>query len=173
MSIYKLFTIIGLSAIAVVATRCGSAPTENDNVLSHPAFVKSPAYFNTYVAGAPGGGSGVEFYLEIQELPAGITLEKVYFRKSVGKLMRGSGNYVARFRTDQGKNRDLVMSSNLEEEAVNTPPVVTNTFPFTIDQNEAGLQYRENGTLKYAILTSIEERESIAYPSQRPKGNGY
>lgn len=176
MSIYKLLTVLGLSASALLVTRCGSAPaiTNQDTiVLSQPAFAQSPAYFNTYAAGAPGGGSGIEFYLEINELPAGVVLEKVYFRESVGNLKRGSGNYVARFRTDQGKDQDLIMSSDPVEEAVNTPPRVAESFPFPITKNEAGLQYKENGVLKYAKITSIKERENVAYPSQKPQGNGY
>lgn len=176
MNIYKLLLILGLSATALLLTKCGSVPVKNSQatmVLSQPSFAQNPAYFNTYSAGAPGGGSGIEFYLEIDELPAGVVLEKLYFRKSAGKVMRGSGNYVARFRTDQGKDQDLVMSSDPVEEAVNTPPVTEDSFPFPITKDEAGLQYKEDGVQKYAKITKIKERANIAYPSQRPKGNQY
>lgn len=176
MSIYKFLTFLSLSASLCLLIRCGSAPIKNMQdpmVLSQPTFAQSPAYFNTYVAGVRGGGSGIEFYLEIDDLPAGVVLEKLYFRKGSGIVMRGSNNYVARFRTDQGENKDVIMSSDPNEEASNTPPIIQESFPFPITKDEAGLVYKQDGVLKYAKITDIEEQENVAYPSQKPKGNGY
>ena len=176
MTLYKYLSIVSIILGSFLFTQCGSVPTSENQetmTLSQPVFASSSAYFNTYTSGVQGGGSGIEFYFDIDRLPEGVVLEKLYFRKGAGKLMLGTGVYVARFRTDDGKDQDINMSSNPEEEATNTPPSQGNVFPFSLLKNEAGLTYREQGVLKYAKISNVEERASIAYPGQRPRGNGY
>ena len=173
MKMYKLIILLSVGFSSLLLTQCKSttvSDTQETMILSQPSFASSSAYYNTYVSGMEQGGSGIEFYIDIASLEDGLTLENVYFRESVGKLMRGNDNYVARFRTDQGNNQDLVMSSNVEDEAVNTPPVQKNVFPFTLLPSEAGIIYRDNGVLKYAKISNVVEKEEIAYPSQKPHG---
>ena len=173
MKMYKLVALLSIGFSSLLLTQCKStavSDTQETMVLSQPAFASSSAYYNTYVAGMVQGGSGIEFYLDIKALEADVVLENVYFRESVGKLMRASDNYVARFRTDLGNNQDLVMSDNVEDEAVNTPPVQKEAFPFALSPSEAGITYRDNGVLKYAKIVNVVEKEAKAYPSQKPRG---
>ena len=173
MKMYKLVALLSIGFSSLLLTQCKStavSDTQETMVLSQPAFASSSAYYNTYVAGMAQGGSGIEFYLDIEVLEADVVLENVYFRQSVGKLMRASDNYVARFRTDLGNNQDLVMSDNVEDEAVNTPPVQKEAFPFALSPSEAGITYRDNGVLKYAKIVNVVEKEAKAYPSQKPRG---
>lgn len=173
MKMYKLVALLSIGFSSLLLTQCKStavSDTQETMVLSQPAFASSSAYYNTYVAGMVQGGSGIEFYLDIEVLEADVVLENVYFRQSVGKLMRASDNYVARFRTDLGNNQDLVMSDNVEDEAVNTPPVQKDVFPFSLSPSEAGISYRDNGVLKYAKIVNVVEKEAKAYPSQKPRG---
>ena len=173
MKMYKLVALLSIGFSSLLLTQCKTtavSDTQETMVLSQPAFASSSAYYNTYVAGMAQGGSGIEFYLDIKALEADVVLENVYFRESVGKLMRASDNYVARFRTDLGNNQDLVMSDNVEDEAVNTPPVQKEAFPFALSPSEAGITYRDNGVLKYAKIVNVVEKEAKAYPSQKPRG---
>ena len=173
MKMYKLVALLSIGFSSLLLTQCKSTAVSDNQetmVLSQPAFASSSAYYNTYVAGMAQGGSGIEFYLDIEVLEADVVLENVYFRQSVGKLMRASDNYVARFRTDLGNNQDLVMSDNVEDEAVNTPPVQKEAFPFALSPSEAGITYRDNGVLKYAKIVNVVEKEAKAYPSQKPRG---
>lgn len=175
MKMYKLFTILGLGLSSLLYTQCGAvstSETQETMTLSQPDFASSSAYFNSYIAGTEDGGTGIEFYIEISELPEDVVLEKLYFRESAGKLMRGTSNYVARFRTDTGNDQDIVMSDNAEEESVNTPQAQKELFPFPLSKNEAGVVYRDQGVLKYAKISNVQEKPSIAYPSQRPRGDG-
>ena len=172
---YKLFTVLSLAVSSLLLTQCKSASsTENQETmtLSTPSFASVEAYFNTYVAGVQGGGTGIEFYIPT-ETDKEIILEKVFFRESAGKVMKSSTGYVARFRTDTGINQDVIMSSEANREAVNTPPVVADTFPFPLEKDQAGLIYKDNGVVKYCILSNIKQRDSKAYPQQLPRGNGY
>lgn len=175
MKIYKFLAIAVLGISSLVQTRCGSASVDTPETmtLSQPSFVKSSAYFNTYVAGVQEGGSGIEFYLEVEELPEDFILDKVFFRESAGKLMRGDNNYSARFRTDNVKGQDIIMSSDPKEEAVNTPPAQLEKFPFPLGNDEAGVTYREEGVLKYAKISNIIEKPGIAYPSAPPRDGGH
>ena len=172
---YKLFTVLSLAVSSLLLTQCKSASSiENQEImtLSTPSFASVAAHYNTYVAGVQGGGTGIEFYIPT-EVATTITMEKIFFRESAGRLMKSNTGYVARFRTDKGLDQDVVMSNNANEEAVNTPPVVNDTFPFALTNDQAGLIYKDNGVVKYCILSNIKERDSKAYPQQRPRGNGY
>ena len=169
---YKSLLIVGIGFVTLILTQCGSGTSgqqDPSTVLQHPSFANSPAYFNTYAAGVKGDGSGIEFYLETGMLPTDVVLEKVYFRKNAGRLVQSNGTYVARFRTDLGKERDVVMSSDPNEEAANTPPVQAEQFPFPLTSDGAGIRYRKKGVLLYAKISKVEERESVAYPGAPPR----
>lgn len=172
---YKLLTVLSLALSSLLLTQCKSTSSlENQDTmtLSNPSFASIAAHYNTYVAGAPGGGSGIEFYIPTS-VPSNVSLEKVYFRESVGKLMQGNVGYVARFRTDNGIHQDVIMSSDTDQEAANTAPAAKDTFPFKLSKDQAGIIYKEEGLTKYCILSNITEKTGVAYPQQQPRGNGY
>lgn len=173
MNIICTVALLGITSLFL--TQCNATKKYDSQeimTLSQPAFINSPAHFNTYIAGMESGGTGIEFYIMTEVLPAATILENVYFREGVGKLMRGTDHYVARFRTDSGKNQDIIMSGDSTKEAVNTPPVQHEAFPFPLSNKEAGVTYRDKGVLKYAIISNVKEKESIAYPNQRPRDDG-
>ena len=172
MKMIKSLYIASLILTSLSLTQCNSAKSQIESTmeLQQPEFAESKAQFNTYRAGQADGGSGIEFYLMSTDLPADVVLEQVYFHNYIGKLIKRPDYYIARFRTDGGKGpRDMIMSSKPEEEAVNTPPEKAVQFPFPLQDNEAGISYRENGVLKYAKIIGVTEKESKAYPSMPPQ----
>lgn len=168
---YKTLTAIVLILTSILQSSCGSTKTQ-DMKLSKSPFTDVIAYYNTYVAGLEGGGAGIEFYIEGNVLPERIQLEKVYFQNSIGRLMQGDRKYVARFRTDRD-SQDVMMSSDPNEEAGNIPPTDIEKFPFTLEDGEAGISFKENGVLKFTKLSNVEKRQSIAYPSAPPRDGGH
>ena len=70
-------------------------------------------------------------------------------------------------------HQDVIMSSDTDQEAANTAPAAKDTFPFKLSKDQAGIIYKEEGLTKYCILSNITEKTGVAYPQQRPRGNGY
>ena len=136
--------------------------------LSNPDFIGEASYYRTWVAGIQGGGSGLDFYLDIKNLPSSITLMDLYFKEKKGKITYFNGVYAASFKTDQNSQPDIILHSDPLEEAVNTPPTPKAIFPFELKVEEAGISYEENGVLRYAKISSIANKGHIALPSAPP-----
>ncbi len=178
MKMIKTLYIVSLLTFSLVITQCDSTKNTTTNEalpqetmeLSQPAFASSKVNFNTWIAGMQDGGSGVEIRFEMSEMED-VVLNRAYFRESAGKVTRSSDGYEARFRTDNGREQDIIMSGDVTEEAVNTPPVAER-FPFPLAKNEIGVSYTENGVLKYTKFTNVEERTEVAYPSAPPRDKG-
>lgn len=163
---YKSLIILVTVASSLLTTQCAS--TKNKDVaqkvvLSQPDFANKTVYFNTFTAGVEGGGTGYEIHFEQFQLPETMTLQQVYFSNRTGKAQKTKNGYVARVLKQE---TDVIMSSDVKEEASNTPPI---TFPFTINEGQLGVQYLDNGIFKYALMDNVLQREPIYYPSAPPK----
>ena len=168
-SIKVLLYFLSFALIPLSMVQCGSAQT---NLHEMPIQINE-AYYQSWIAGVQGGGSGINLFITIQQLPSDIQLENAFFQKKIAKLRKENDTLlVARFLTDLNRERDIVMSDNPIEESVNTPQE-TPSFPFPLADNEAGVSYMQEGVLKYSKILNITEKETIAYPSAPPKDRGY
>ncbi len=136
--------------------------------LSDPDFIGEGSYYQTWVAGVQGGGSGLNFYLDIQDIPEAITLIDIYFKDKKEAIIVHNGVYSASFLTDQNSQPDVIMHSDPLEEAVNTPPTPKAVFPFELSSEEAGISYKDKGVLRYAKISRVENKGHIALPSAPP-----
>jgi len=137
--------------------------------LSNPDFIGEGSYYQTWVAGVQGGGSGLNFYIDVQDIPESVTLMAIYFKDKKGAVIAHNGVYSASFLTDQNSQPDVIMHSDPLEEAVNTPPTPKVTFPFELGAEEAGISYEEKGMLHYAKISKVENKGHIALPSAPPQ----
>lgn len=116
-------------------------------------------YFQGWVSGVRGGGSGTNFYIELAEpLPEGVKMSKVYFRGQkepitpINKML-----YEARFPNNRNNgNEDILLSKN--ETIVN----VVHSLP--VDDTEAELVYYEDNVLKLYLLSDLKEIPPLFYP---------
>ncbi len=168
MKMYKPLMILVTMVSSLLATQCASTKDKEiaqKVVLSQPDFATQTVYFNTYTAGIEGGATGYEIHFEQFELPETIILQQIYFSNHTGKAIKTKNGYVARVLKAE---TDVIMSSDLKQEAANTPPPI---FPFTIKSGQLGIQYLDDGVFKYALMSNVLQREPIYYPSAPPKGN--
>lgn len=163
----SLFALIGFLILPLTMTQCGT--TKSD--LQEPPFQTAEVYYKQWIAGVQGGGSGIDLYVPITDMSDGIQLEKAFFKGKVAPLNATEGKvFVAHFFTDLNNERDLTLHADAIEEAVNTPSV-SESFPFPLKTDEAGISYKENGVLKYTKLTNIIQKESIPRPTAPPRGD--
>ena len=162
----SLFAFIGCVLIPLTMTQCGTTKT----ALQETPFQTAEVYFEQWIAGVQGGGSGIDVYIPITEMSDAIQLQEAFFRGKVAPLTLQTENlYIARFKTDLNNERDITMHADAIEEAVNTPEVST-SFPFPLTDGEVGISYVMNGVLKYTKLANIIQKESIPRPSAPPRG---
>ncbi len=125
-------------------------------------------YFQKWVAGVQGGGSGVHVFFDFATVPDEIDLKEAFFRGMVTEVRLENNMYVARFKTNLNSQPDIVMSNDPVEEMVNTPSGKKD-FMIPLAEDEVGITFMHKGILKFAKISNIEEKESIPLPSQRPE----
>lgn len=162
----KLFKILGLSIFVMGISSCAGG---KDYLLEqNPPFVIKQSYFQKWVAGVQGGGSGINVNIVLENIKEDIVVKEIYFRDAVLKANQHPQNidmYSANFLTEN--NSDIIMSGDTLNEAQNTPPQVS---PFNLGENEAVISYTLNGEMYYYKISNLQEKPLIAYPSTRPNG---
>ncbi|RMB63272.1 hypothetical protein EAX61_02430 [Dokdonia sinensis] len=161
MNTLKLIFILFIS---ISMSQCGSSQQAPLEV----PFNGGNSYYETWIAGVQGGGSGVNLFLDFKNVPEDVILKEAYFQEMRATITLENGQYVARFKTALNNARDIVMSKDPVEEMVNTPSS-KEMFKFPLEENEAGITYMQNGALRYAKIANITFKESKPLPSQRPQ----
>lgn len=121
-------------------------------------------YFQNWVAGVRGGGSGTNFFIRCNKpVPNEIILKAIYFRDKKAPIHKDSELvYSAGFTGEANNERGAEPNGNSVKSEKITPP-----FPIT--DNEAIIEYTFKGKKAYYKLTKIKEQELKAYPSARPR----
>ena len=155
-------TIILLS----ITNSCGTCKMEKEPFVltQNTPFTVKNSYCQKWVAGIKEGGSGLNIYAIINDIPEGVTLKEFYFRgKSVDVKTSKDPIFVAYYKDDI--NKGVIMDNNPTNEAANIPPEIS---PFKLENNEAILSYDYNNKVYYHKILNIEEKQTIAYPSMAP-----
>lgn len=149
-------------------SNCGGAQTSNSEVdFERTPFKITDAYFQNWVAGVRGGGSGTNIYITVSKVPEDVSIEKIYFRNRISEAKNTPQNpdlYIGYIVNTNKK--DIIMDSDPMKEAANTP---SGSFPFQLENDEAVVSFMEKGKLNYSKIFKLEEKELLAYPqSQLP-----
>jgi len=168
MKMYKSLMLLVTIASSLLTTQCAS--TKDKNIaqkieLSQPDFSTKTVYFNTFPTGKEDGEIGYEIHFEQFQLPETMILKEVYFSNHMGKAHKKGNGYIARVLKQE---TDVIMSSDIKEEAANTPPI---KFPFNINNGQLGVIYLDDGIYKYALMNNVLQREPIYHPSASPKSS--
>ncbi|WP_445720988.1 hypothetical protein [Flavobacterium sp.] len=120
------------------------------------------ASYETWVAGVRGGGSGINFYLELKsELPSTIELKKVIFRGyEVSFEKQDNLHFQAMIKT----------AANQQNEQLNDLQIYTSPKnALTLAEDEAVLVFLKNGKEYQQKISNVKEKPGLEYPSARPK----
>ena len=120
------------------------------------------ASYQTWVAGVRGGGSGINFYVDLtSELPTHIELKRVIFRGyEVPFEKQDNLHFQAMIKTPGNQQK-------YEED--NSPNVTSPKNDTKLQDNEAILVFSKKGKEYQQKITNVIEKPSLEYPSAKPK----
>ena len=121
--------------------------------------------YEQWIAGVQGGGSGINFMVELNTpFAEGTTLEKVQFKTYEAVFEKKSDLlYVTYIRT---KVNQLKLYEEGSKEFGNEPPLPD----FGLKPDQARLFFKENGKTKEVLIDNVIEKPLLAYPSMnKPK----
>ena len=164
---YKI--ILALFSLAITSCKCQeqtkNTPNGKENkMVQEENILFEEVYYQKWVAGIKGGGSGINFYVVLKApLEKGIVLEKVQFESYEGLFIKQSDTvYVANIKTNLN---DLVLDEDPKNEYGNKPPVTK------LKSKEANLYYQVKGKEVIHNFKNVKEKEMLAYPSMKPQNN--
>lgn len=144
--------------------QCSSAQKLQEKALVNFGEV----YYQTWNAGVKEGGSGTNVFITVKEDK--IVLDSIYFRGQGVKLERLEKDalvYVGRFKSIQ--NKDIVLSSEMNEEHKNQLPYLPSQLPFKLENDECVITYKQHEKTNYYKISNIIEKPTLNYPSPPPK----
>jgi hypothetical protein len=157
------FLLLILSFVMASFSQCSSIKSLQEKAPTNFGEV----YCQTWVAGARGGGSGINIYIPVKDLS--VKLDSVYFRGKRAKLKFESDNNnisVGRILTDlNNEKHDMMMSSDAKQEYGNKLPKIPEKIPFELQNNECVVSYIEDNTTKYFKIENVTEKPLVPFPS--------
>ena len=118
--------------------------------------------YETWVAGVRGGGSGINFYVDLKtELSEEIELKKVIFRGyEVPFEKQDTLHFIARIKTDANQQKI---------EGDDTKNYTSPKNALTLAENEAILIFLKKGKEIRQTIKEVKEKPMLLYPSTKPK----
>jgi len=118
--------------------------------------------YETWVAGVRGGGSGINFYVDLKtELSEEIELKKVIFRGyEVPFEKQDALHFIARIKTEGNQQK-----FDGDDSQIYTSP----KNALTLAENEAILIFLKNGKEIRQTIKEVKEKPMLLYPSAKPK----
>ena len=165
----KTSLILFVFILQLCLSQCNSTKNTMDmtETIDSSKGLNSVIYYQNWVAGIEGGGSGTDLYIN-KELVAGKELKTAYFKGRIvdfDSSVNQSNFFIARYKGNTNWKKDKNMDADTIKEYGNEAPVDASEFPFNLASNEAMVSYYENGIIKYLKLTNITKKASLAYPS--------
>ena len=145
---------------------CSTVKT-NTFVEAAPFVITAP-YYNSWIAGIEGGGSGINVFLPVSDI-RNIVVDSIHFRGEKSAVETRDKLIIGRFRHSTNRKKDIIMSSNPQDEYNNKRVLKRDISPFSLTQNECVISYRVKGKRLYYKLSNLKKGEAIAYPSAPPK----
>lgn len=127
-------------------------------------------YYQHWIAGVKGGGSGINVFINVASNKKNIELDSVYFQGKVSKLEEVNNSlFIGRFKTTANQREDLIMSSNPKEEYGNQIHKPKEDIPFELKNNQCIISYMDSDKIKYFMIEDIKKKKLLAYPSAPQK----
>lgn len=120
------------------------------------------ASYESWVAGVRGGGSGINFYIDLKtELNEDIELKKVIFKGyEVPFEKQDALHFIARIKTEANQEK-------FDGDKTTVPSSPKNNTKLA--ENEAILIFLKNGKEFQQVIKNVKEKPMLLYPSAKPK----
>lgn len=130
-------------------------------------FLEAP-YFQSWVAGVRGGGSGVNVFIPYKNLNS-ITFDSLHFRGQRAAVIFEGQNIIARFKTLHNQGAVVFLSSDSLMEAKKSLLPMAERSPFELDAADCVLSYTADNKRHYYKVEGLQQRPSIVFPSATPR----
>lgn len=156
-------TIINIFFLAIMA-----CSTSKNAVQEIQNMNIDEAYFQKWVAGIQGGGSGVDVYITFKSsIEEGLLIEKLQWKNvetTVIEMNEEKNQVIARLKTPLNQMR---MDGETEKEYGNEVPVLNETLA----DGQVKLFFKKEGKIFYKLIENVKEKPMIPYPSMEKSKN--
>ncbi|MDO5972551.1 hypothetical protein [Flavivirga jejuensis] len=160
--IKTLFTRLGFLGLLIGYTQCASTQKLENKL---PLEI-GDVYYQHWVAGVKGGGSGYNLFIPIQSNPKSIVLDSLYFKGQQVKLeLKRTSVFVGRFISEANQKQDIIMSRDPLEEYGNSVPEPSKKTAFKLNDTECVVSYKKGDKTLYYKISNITKKTSTKYPS--------
>lgn len=138
---------------------CDTNKNTTEFIINTP-FSIDKIYYQKWIAGTQGGGSGVNLYVEFSQINEGVLLNEFYFRNNIAAVKKSNKSlYVGHFNTNEIR---YIQDNDRQNEAINSLPIEPQ---FKLKNHEAILSYQYDNVFFYYKISNINEKEIVAYPT--------
>jgi len=131
-----------------------------------PIKIEAP-YYQSWVAGTQGGGSGVDVFLPVQNLN-GIAPDSLHFRGQRVQAESKNKMIFGRFSTSKQQLQDVILSNEPLVEINNQLLSSRDHSPFDLAKNACVLSYKIDQKRYYYKIINLAQRPTLPYPSSPP-----
>ena len=148
---------IVITFLSIIITSCHS--NANIKSISNSNLnLTSPAYFEKWIAGVEGGGSGFNVFLPIKK-SSFINFDSIHFRGQRVKALHRNNMVFGRFKSINNNHSDDIIIGNTDHEK--------NNSHFSLLDNSCVLSYRIQNKRMYIEFKNLYYKPSKPYPVTR------
>ena len=164
----KIAGLLILTLVLVSFSQCSSA----QKLQKKAPTTFGETYYEQWVSGVAEGPSGINVFIELRD--ESLQLDSIYFRGKVAKFEVKPSNktlFIGRFINESNDKKDIMMSSNSNEEYGNKAPELPKKIPFELKDDECVVSYKSNGKTKYYKIANLVKKQSIDIPMSPASNN--
>lgn len=128
-----------------------------------PISIEVP-YFQSWVAGVQGGGSGIDVFLPVKDLNNITPDSSTHFRGQHVKAVYKNKMIVGHFSTTKNQHQDIILSNEPLAEVGNQLLPIRNNSPFELPDNVCVLSYIIDDKRFYYKIKDLIQLKSSPYP---------
>ena len=148
---------IVITFLSIIITSCHSNANIKSIINSNLNLI-SPAYFEKWIAGVEGGGSGFNVFLPIKK-SSFINFDSIHFRGQRVKALHRNNMVFGRFKSINNNQSEDIIIGNTDHEK--------NNSHFSLLDNSCVLSYRIQNKRMYIEFKNLYYKPSKPYPVTR------
>jgi len=148
---------IVITFLSIIITSCHSNANIKSISNSNLNLI-SPAYFEKWIAGVEGGGSGFNVFLPIKK-SSFINFDSIHFRGQRVKALHRNNMVFGRFKSINNNQSEDIIIGNTDHEK--------NNSHFSLLDNSCVLSYRIQNKRMYYEFKNLDYKQSKPYPVTR------
>lgn len=160
---------LSLLLLSLLSFSCNcekKAVEQTNKEMINQDFPISEIYYQSWVAGVRGGGSGIDVHVEFtNELPKDTELKEVQLLNYTSYKVENTEKtkYIARIKTEAN---EMVLAENPKDEYGNQTPIKKEN---SLKKGDVLLIFEKNGDTFTQLVENVKEVEMLAYPFAKPR----